>query len=470
MEKRYKLKPFQWDFMTSEARYPAFVAGWGTGKTFCGLMKVLEQCRKYKNNLWLVVRKEFTDLRDSTMKDFEEYTGLRIPADKDIKLDNGSVIMFRHGDELDVLQNINLGGFLMEQAEEFSSDSAFQMLRGRLRRKGVEHIGAIIANTKGHNWVWKIWKKKDLGKAPSEEDVKEISLESGLSIEDILAAFNPKHYALFEATTYDNKSNLSKDFILDLVRTKQESPSHYNRFVLNSWEDLDTEDKVIPYSAIIKAVGRYLRPLRQKKIVSCDPAEFGEDETVIYGLENGKIVKRDIFFRKELSETSDRCFDMAYAMECRNIILDPIGIGAGLRSFMIKRASRENIKILSADGRLKASDPKNYYNLRTEMWFNARSRFVDMTVCLPDDDDLLQEELSKVGYEIQSDKTRRVHRKDKIRKADYLGHSPSRAECLIYGLWGEARIEYEDDRKGIGKSLFAEQTNIAKSYVVQSVL
>lgn len=470
MEKRYKLKPFQWDFMTSEARFPALVAGWGTGKTMFGLFKVLEQCRTHKDNLWLVVRKEFTDLRDSTMKDFEDYTGLKIPINKDIKLDNGSVIMFRHGDELDVLQNINLGGFLIEQAEEFGSDSAFQMLRGRLRRKNVPHFGCIIANTKGHNWIWKIWKKKDLGKPPSEEDVEELILESGLDKEEILSAFNPEHYTLSEATTYDNKSNLTKDFILDLVRTKKESPHHYNRFVMNSWEDLDTEDRVIPYSAIIEAVGRFLRPLRPKKIVSCDPAEFGEDETVIYGIENGKITKRDIFFRKELSETSDRCFDMAYSMNAKSIVLDPIGIGAGLRSFMAKRAAKEGIKILSADGRLKASDSNNFYNLRTEMWFNARKRFVDSTVCIPDDDDLLQKELSKVGYEIQSDKTRRVHKKDKIRKADYLGHSPSRAECLIYGLWAEDKIGYEDVRTGIGVSPFAEKTNIADSYAVRSVL
>ena len=74
-----------------------------------------------------------------------------------------------------------------------------------------------------------------------------------------------------------------------------ESPSHYNRYVLNSWEDLDIEDKVIPYSAILDAVNRFMRPLRTKRLVSCDPAEFGNDETVIYGLESGKIIKRDIF-------------------------------------------------------------------------------------------------------------------------------------------------------------------------------
>lgn len=480
MDKEVEMEDFQADFMESEARFPAMKTAWGTGKTmFVCCMKPVLECEKYPGNQWLIVRKEFTRLEDSTIIDFEGYTGLKVGSDKNVYIrgDNwpenapDSMIMFRHGEQVnkvEVLQNMNLGGFSIEQAEEFETDRQFQMLRGRLRRKGVPHFGCISANANGHNWIWKKWIKKEFEKI-SEDEIKELMKESGLSRKDIKDAFDPKQYQCFTATTYDNKDNLPLDFIKDLARMKKESPGHYRRLVMNSDEDMDTEDKVIPYSAIIGAVGRLIRPLRPKKIVSCDPAEFGEDETVIYGIENGKITKRDIYFKKELSETSDRCFDMLYSMEAKNIVLDPIGIGAGLRSFMIKRASKEGITILSADGRLKASDSITYYNLRTEIWFNARKRFIDRTVCIPDDDDLLQEELSKVGYEIQSDKTRRVHRKDKIRKADYLGHSPGRAECLIMGLWAEDLIGYEDVRVSLAPR-FKNETDMAKSYTTVSVL
>lgn len=480
-EKRYKLKPYQWDFMHSKARFPAMKSAWGTGKSmFVCCMKPILECEAHPSNQWLVLRKEFTRLEDSTIPDFEKYTGLKVGSDKNVKIRNpnwpanasDSTIMFRHGDQInqvEVLQNMNLGGFSMEQAEEFDTDREFQMLRGRLRRQGVEHFGCISANAKGHNWIWRGWIKKDFEKI-SEAEIKELIVESGLTREQIEEAYDPEQYQCFTATSYDNKSNLPLDFIQDLARIKKESPSHYRRLVMNSDEDMDTEDKVIPYSAIIEAVGRFLRPLRPKKIVSCDPAEFGEDETVIYGIENGKITKRDIFFKKEPSETSDRCFEMAYSMNCHNVVIDPIGVGSGMRSFMIRRASREGIKILSADGRLTASDPVTYFNLRTEMYFNARARFMDRTVCLPDDDDMLQEELSKIGYDIQSDKTRKLHSKDKIKKPDYLGHSPSRADCLIYGLWAEDLIGYEDVRVGIGINPYAEKTSIADSYAIKSVL
>ena len=160
------------------------------------------------NNLGLIVRKEFTDLRDSTIKDFETYTGIKVGSDKDVKLPNGSVIMFRHGAELDVLKNINLGWFFIEQAEEFQTEDQFEFLRGRLRRSNVPfHTGFIIGNVNGHNWIWKLWKNN----------------------------LQPE-FELIESNTFENADNLPKDFIADLNRLKLESPSHYQRFVMNDWE------------------------------------------------------------------------------------------------------------------------------------------------------------------------------------------------------------------------------------------
>ena len=154
-----KLRPYQYEFMQSEARYPSMVCGWGTGKSMCLILKCLKAAKDHPNNLVLIVRYSFTDLRDSTMRDFERYTGITIPSNKDVTLANGSTIMFRHGSELATLQNINLGSFGIEQAEEFDSANEFNMLRGRLRREGVPHFGAVIANAQGHNWIWNLWER-----------------------------------------------------------------------------------------------------------------------------------------------------------------------------------------------------------------------------------------------------------------------------------------------------------------------
>lgn len=209
-----EFKPKQRQFLNCRDRYPAYVASWGTGKTMCAIIKGLLLSETYANNLGLIVRKNFTDLRDSTLKDFERYTGMTVKKDaKEVELPNGSVIMFRHGDELSGLQNINLGWFYIEQAEEFESAEQFDMLRGRLRRWECPlRQGLVIANTAGHNWIWRRWKKE-------------------------------KHegYTLVEANIEDAKDYLPADVIADWQKLKDQSPKKYRRYVLNSWEDYDLE-------------------------------------------------------------------------------------------------------------------------------------------------------------------------------------------------------------------------------------
>jgi hypothetical protein len=225
---------FQTKFFSSISRYPGMVSAWGTGKTMWALMKVILLSRFYQNNLILIVRSKFTDLRDSTMKDFERYTGLSVPQGTKEARIGSSQILFRHAKELSGLQNVNLGGFLIEQAEEFPTEAQFDLLRGRLRRELVKdpaykydkknpfydilrrmeenplRQGMVIANAHGHNWVWKRWIK-----SPTEG------------------------YEGVEATTFDNECNLPVDFVEDLKRMAVDSPVKYSQFVMNDHSEVD---------------------------------------------------------------------------------------------------------------------------------------------------------------------------------------------------------------------------------------
>ena len=217
---RYKkLIPCQREFYTSKARFPAFVAGWGTGKTMCMILKAIFLCQKYPNNLGLICRKTETSLRDSTIQDFERYTTLKVPNHGNVIIPGtNSMIMFRHADNIGqfkgMLQNINLGFFGIEQAEEMASADVFDMLRGRTRREKTSHQGIIIANQNGHNWIWRRWKKE--------------------------AHLRP-NYHLIEANSFVNRRNLPDDTLADWEDLKLDAPKKYNRYVMNSWEDYDIE-------------------------------------------------------------------------------------------------------------------------------------------------------------------------------------------------------------------------------------
>ena len=130
-----ELTPSQFDFLYSKARHPAFVGGWNTGKTLCAISRAIIYSKGIANNLGIIFRKTARSLHDSTLRDFETYTSLKVDSDRNLIYPNKSIIMFRHLDEIDSInqQNINLGWFYIEQGDELDSNREFFMLFGRLR-------------------------------------------------------------------------------------------------------------------------------------------------------------------------------------------------------------------------------------------------------------------------------------------------------------------------------------------------
>lgn len=152
----FKLKKPQIDFIGSPDQFVAYVGGIGTGKSLSLISKALFHSQETPGNLGVIVRKNFTDLRNSTIRDFETYTGVKVnESTHEAKLPNGSSILFIHGDVLDSLKNINCGFFGIEQAEEFPDSTTWDFLVMRLRRQCKFRSGFLIANANGHNWVYK---------------------------------------------------------------------------------------------------------------------------------------------------------------------------------------------------------------------------------------------------------------------------------------------------------------------------
>ena len=397
-------KPFQNNFLFTEKRFPAFIAGWATGKTLFGILRGMICSEKVPDNLGLIVRKEFTDLHDSTIQDFERYTGLKVNADKDVILPNKSKIMFRHGKELDVLKNINLGWFMMEQPEEFEVDEQFQFLRGRLRRSNVPfHTGFLTGNTAGHNWIWKIWKQ-------SPNPVS----ENGLT----------------EATTFDNASNLPKDFIEDLKRLEMESPHHYARYVMNSWEDFEEFDTLIPYQFVAQCINQLFTP-DGGYVISCDPAHFGDDETVITALQlcpdnRYKQIYLESYQGKDLMETAGKLVDLRKqlgAERVSHILIDDIGLGVGLSDRLIE----QGVDVV----RFKSSEKAimdGFFNKRSECYWKLRGMLENKLIDLMPSEKQLQQ-LTTLKFKFKSNGKKYIESKDDAKKRGIK--SPDYADCLM---------------------------------------
>lgn len=331
-------------FIFTKVRHPAFVSAWGTGKTMCGIARAMRMSEEYPDNLGVIFRKEYTDLRDSTIKDFQDYTKLEVNSQREVVLENGSTIMFRHLEEMNNIQNMNLGWFMIEQAEELDTDDQFFKLWGRLRRAGITHSGFIIANTNGHNWIHNLWK---LG--------------------------NLKGAKLFEATTYDNAKNLPVDFIQSLEIIKTQKPAVFNRFVMNSWDDLDTSDNVIPPEWYDLAVTRPYAPMGEI-VLGVDVARFGDDDSVIFPI-NGHVAMAPISMHgNDTMTVADKVALIADSLHAVKIMVDTIGVGSGVFDRLKQRGYPVydvNVAEASTVINPKTKKPR-FDNLRSEIWWKAR--------------------------------------------------------------------------------------------------
>jgi len=391
------------------------------------LVKIFNFCEEYPNTLALIVRKEFVDLRDSTLKDFTNYFQVKIDSNKEYHFSNGSVIMFRHGDELNVLKNLNLTIFGIEQAEEFETEETFTMLRDRLRRDNSPiRQGIVIANARGHNWIWKLWIDH-----PQEE------------------------FDVVTATTFENP-HLPQDFVADLKRMKIESPNHYAQYVMNSFEQQESDDALFTTEEVYASAKLdFITEGARKRVMGVDIARFGEDETVFSIIESCNVnqwyqVFQDSWKGKSTMETVGKIVDLVRTWNIDQVVVDDVGVGGGVTD----RLGELKINVVPFLGGEKPLNPL-YTNKRSEAFFMLKELFTRRELkILPDN--ILFGQLFSIRYEFQSNGRKGIVSKDKMRKDGFS--SPDRADALCLACYHkDSTLNTEDTRVTHLTSNYLEQ-------------
>lgn len=172
IELNYKPLPKQGDFHGLSAKYRLFVGGWGNGKSSAGCAEAFILAMEYPGSVGLIMRKTRPELKATTEHQFfhggggnpktdwtgcpEELIKTHNKSENKLTLINGSIIHFWPADDPDKLSNLNLGWFLIDQAEEVTEE-IFNMLQGRLRQRNAPRMGLLLANPNGHDWLWRIF-------------------------------------------------------------------------------------------------------------------------------------------------------------------------------------------------------------------------------------------------------------------------------------------------------------------------
>lgn len=412
---KYKLEPWQDKFIFSPARFPGMFSSWATGKTMCLIFRAMLYSQLIPNNLGVIFRKEYTDLRDSTVKDFQKYTGLTVNSSREVVLENGSTILFRHLEELNNIQNMNLGWYALEQADEVESDKEFFMLFGRLRRQvsptedfkalGLpERSGFVIANA-GDYWARKLWKDE-----PMEGS------------------------ACFEATTWMNKHNLTQDFLDSLLILKKRKPELYQKFVENDWNVGVDQYILIRNADIEKLKGIRIHAPQDRWIIALDPS-LGGDECVYKVFRNSIEVEQLVMHERDTMKIVGQGMILSQKHRVDDFIIDSCGLGGPI----CDRFSELGKRVMRFNAATEASNKERFGNLKSEAWWECMEDIQDGKTEYIEDEET-RRQLTQTKYRIikSNGKILMEHKTD---TKDRIGQSPDRADAYVMGRYGVKRVE-----------------------------
>lgn len=420
----YKPTTRQALFHSSAAREVLYGGAKGGGKSVALCWEAFRLSHKYKGNKIWMGRKRAVDFNKTTLETFKREINPALytisEQKKEIKWRGdafgGSRINYGGMDAREDVESFNsaeYGAILIDQAEEISRQE-FGMAKGTLRWKlpnGVkpDYKVCLTANP-AQCWL---------------KDYFILSPEAGTEFIKALPSDNP---------------HLPVEYIKTLEDAFKFRPELLQAYLYGNWDALDSANIVIKMEWIEKAVNNPLSTLLEKrKVVACDPARFGDDETVIYVMAGNKIIDSKIYGQRDTMNTCGEIVMMMTKHNIKQAVVDEIGIGAGIGD-RLREMGKEVISINSAN---KSSYPDKFANLRAEIWWYVAERFARREVAVPPDQ-VLKGQLNSMTYDISSTGVIKITPKSEIK--DLMNKSPDRADCFAYALYGTSLANvYEDD-------------------------
>lgn len=167
---------------------------------------------------------------------------------------------------------------------------------------------------------------------------------------------------------------------------------------------------------------------KNRKVLSCDPARFGDDNTLNYIREGLRFKSRHSVHGMETTQVSKILVDLVDVEDVDLVLIDEIGIGAGVFDLTKKLLRRKSsVKVIGIHVGKVANNEDRFFNLRAEIYWALR-KTIDM-ICIPFDTDLLDEELTTIHYKWDRKDTKiQIEPKDDIRAR--LGRSPNDADSF----------------------------------------
>lgn len=216
------------------------------------------------------------------------------------------------------------------------------------------------------------------------------------------------------------RAKITDDFNGDVSLFNQEYPAT----VEMAFQAASANSLINP--AIVTAARKREKPVGVGPLImTCDPAEYGDDDTAI-GMRRGRLVHPfEAYHGRGPMEIAGILADRLEEHEPDALCIDVTG---GYGRGIIERLQELGFKKLYAiNFGERALDPELYVNRRAEMWGLMRDWLRDQEPYLPDDD-VLASDLSSVTYHYDSSRRLVLTSKEQMRRDGIP--SPDRGDAL----------------------------------------
>lgn len=248
---------------------------------------------------------------------------------------------------------------------------------------------------------------------------------------------NPAAQNRFVQALPSDNPHLPTTYVGILQEAFKHRPELLQAYLYGSWEALEGANQIIKYGWLSAAKLRAKPTSDIHDYLVCDPARFGDDETVIYRMIDAEIADKIILPYCKTTEISNRL-----ARESRqhgNCMAVVESVGADLGAGVLDELEDLEVPRLQYNPAAAASKPDKYYNLRAEAWDTAARCLCDGV--MPESNcllvcrnmyTLLESQLCSPCYKFRGTKLL-VEAKEDIKKR--LGRSPDHADAYVIALW-----------------------------------
>ena len=165
------------------------------------------------------------------------------------------------------------------------------------------------------------------------------------------------------------------------------------------------------------------------RLLICDVARFGSDQTVIAMRQGRTFVVLAKYRELDVVQVAYRVHEWWSKERIDHVLVDEIGVGAGVVDVLREMG----LDVVGVNAAAKAMQPARFLNRRAEMWWLMNDWLKDGGMIPPDKDLKVELGLPEYGYADRTGKVQ-IEGKDDVREK-YDGGSTDVADCLAMSFF-----------------------------------